>query len=167
MKQKIKKFLSLLLPFILGLLLGVGGMTLWAARSLQFIVETTALSFLAYENKEATDQYLYPSSIDSSIYAMQHLIKFKDDFYRKNINQNKFSKTFLHDLAVAYIRLGNLYEKKGDMEKAAQNFNKGFEIALSQNLFDKWKGTEKEIKTIHDFKKFVTELDNRLQGEEK
>ncbi len=162
MKQKIKKFLSLLLPFILGLIVGVGGMTLWFAKSLQFIVETTALSYSAYENKEATEQYLYPSNIDTSIYAMQHLIKFKEDFYKKNIKQDELSKTFLHDLVVAYVRLGKLYEKKGDKEKALQNFRKGLEIVSNHKLYEKWKGTEKEIRTIDDLKKFVAELDSRL-----
>jgi len=163
MRQKFKKIVALFLLFIIGVLIGAGGATLWSTRSLQFIIETITLSYLAYENEEATEQYLHSPNIDSSIYALQHLIKFEEDFYRGKTDLKKISKPVIHDLAVSYVRLGNLYEKKGDNEKANNSFRKALEIVLREDLFKGWKETEKEIKTIDDLKRYVVELDKRLR----
>ncbi|OGW55566.1 MAG: hypothetical protein A2Y81_05585 [Nitrospirae bacterium RBG_13_43_8] len=162
MRKRIGKMLFLLLPFAVGVIIGAGGIALWSAKSIQFIANTIDLTYLTYEIEEANKQYLYPTNIDTSIYAMQHLITFMEECYVKNIDTNKVSKNYFHDLAVAYVRQGNLYEKKGNKEKALQNFGKGLKIISNQKLYEKWKGTEKEIKTVDDLKKFVAELDNRL-----
>lgn len=147
----------------MGVLIGAGGATLWSARSLQFIIETITLSHLAYENEEAAEQYLYSRDINTSIYALQHLIKVMEDFYGGKSDLKKISRPVFHDLAVSYVRLGNLYEKKKDNEKANNSFKKGLEIILGDDLFKGWRGTEKEIKTTDDLKRYVAELDKRLR----
>lgn len=166
MKQGLRKVLVWLLPFVAGILIGAGSIALWSAKSLQFITETITLGYLAYENEEALNQYLYSPDVNISIYAMQHFIKFREDFYKKNVNQKNISQTFFHDLVISYVRLGNLYEKKGNKEKANQSFKKGLEIVFTQGLYERWKGTEKEIKDVDNLRKFVAELDNRLRKQE-
>ena len=175
MKHTIKRILIFMLIFILGTISGVAG-TAWLGKVSQGIqtgMEFITLSYLSFELDEATNQYLYSTNIDISIYALEHLIKFNEDFYnryiltpetKKNSKVIKFfDRSLPFDSAVAYVRLGNLYEKKGEQEKAAQCFRKGLKIMLTQKLFEGWKGTKKEIKTVEDIRRLVAELDDRLR----
>lgn len=167
-----KKLLIFSLVFILGVTTGIVGIS-WIGKGLQVPMFFTALSYLSFELDEANKQYISSQNIDVGIYALEHLIAFNEDFFKRYIESPRtkkdtevlklFEKNLPFDLVITYVRLGNLYEKKGEKEKADQNFEKGLEIVLTKNLFEKWKGTEKEIKTVNDLRKFVEELDDKLR----
>lgn len=174
-KNIVKKILFFIVAVILGVILGVGG-TIWTAKKIDKEIQSgkdfITMSYLAFEIEEATQQYMFSSDIDTSIYALEHLISFDENFYKKYVmdaSKHKkrsnvprlLEKNFPFDLAVAYVRLGNLLKKKGNTEKAEAAYKKGFEIVNTHKIFDGWKGTEKEIKTIDNLKKFVDELDDR------
>jgi len=175
-KNIAKKVLFFTLPFILGIIVGLGG-SQWTVKGLQFGKDYIKMSYLEFEIDEATKQYLFSSDIDTSIYALEHFISFSEKFYKENVidasGGNKESKVpilleknFPFDLAVAHVRLGNLYEKKGDKKKADENFGRGLAIVNTYKIFDGWKGTGKEIKTTDNLRKFVDELDDRLRKKE-
>lgn len=167
-----KKLLIFALIFILGVITGIVGIS-WIGKGLQAPVFFTALSYLSFELEEANNQYISSQNVDVGIYALEHLITFNEDLFKRYLESPEtqkntkvlklFEKNLPFDLAITYVRLGNLYEKKGDKEKADQSFKKGLEIVITKNLFEKWKGTEKEIKTVEDLKRFVEGLDERLR----
>jgi tetratricopeptide (TPR) repeat protein len=160
-----KKVLRGLLPFlgiILGILLGISGTFLWVGEKMEFVLETATLHQLAFEANEATNQYLRSSDANASIYALEHLIKIYENYFR-NANGETISETTLYDFAVSHVRLGNLYEEMGNTQGATENFERGFEIIKKNGIFEQWNGTDKEIETVSDFKEFVNNLDDKLR----
>jgi hypothetical protein len=108
-----------------------------------------------------------------SIYALEHGIRFNEDFVGRWFNpetgssQRLMEKLKPFDLMVSYVRLGKLYEKKGRDDKARMHYERALELASSQGLFKEWVGTAKAIRTAEDLRKVVDGMDELLRAEQR
>ncbi len=150
--------------FLLGGILG-GLATSWVGERFRGATDLATLAYIAFESEEAMKQYRHPQSEDVAIYALEHLVRFNEAFFQAYLSGaddqkglRLYEKAVPFDAVLMYVRLGSLYERKGMPEKASGAFARAMEIASERKVFDRWRGSEREIRTIDDLRGLVADL---------
>ena len=163
-----RRYVSYGIIFIGGVICGIVAITSLRARP----GELFTMLYLGWESEEATRQYITGANDDVSIYALEHGIRFNEEFVERWLSpgtgssQRLMEKLKPFDLMVSYVRLGVLYEKKGFDDKARIQFERALELASSRALFEERAGTEKAIRTVEDLRTYVGEMVERWRAEQ-
>lgn len=166
-----RRYVSHSIIFIVGVVCGMAATTwFWSGMRPG---EIFTLFYLGFESDEATRQYKAGSNDDVSIYALEHQIRFNEDFVGRWLNpetgssQRLMEKLRPLDLVVSYVRLGKLYQKKGFNDKGRMLYERALDLASSRGLFKEREGTEKAIRTVEDLRDFVDKMDEALMAEQR
>ncbi len=161
-KMILKKILYYGLAFLLGALVAAFMLFSQMGTSMKNQMQIMKDFSLAYEVGEASRTYLGDNIDGVKIYSLNHAINYLEKACREN-KEAACEQAAYYDLAILYVRLGQMYDKAGKKEIATQNFNKGFALVGEKRIFDKRKGTKDEIKTPVDLRAYVDENDKKLR----
>ncbi len=145
-----------LLGIVLGGIAGIAGTTYWHEHTWKELQPYTyglgILQHLAFEGEEALEPYL-DGNLEGAIYAMQHYTKilqfYRDQQFYQQMNLQLANKeTLTSDLILTQLRLGNLYEKRGDHEQAKQSYQRALHLAKElgkEKTIEEWRAIVERI----------------------
>jgi len=146
--------------FFLGLYLGASVLGEYNTRnSVDIVVKTILDESLKLESDSAMSAYIHLSE-DAGLQALSH---FNDyiDIYVKYIESTSFKTSkniFSKDKALTNIRMGFLYEKKGDIVRAQEYIEKGWELYGADDRVD---SKEKLLDLVRKLDLKYIELQNK------
>jgi len=137
--------------FTVGLAVGIGGTVWFMQWGLKTAKEFAVLHHITSEYEDAMQQYMF-SNPSAGMYALDHYIR-TVEFYKEQ-KLESLNKALSFDLAIAYARLGNLAEKAGQRETAAQAFSKAL-------MF--FQQTDQKITSVVELKRTIQHFDESYQ----
>jgi len=130
--------------------------------NLQNEVQMMNLVHITYEIEDANKYYFGNHSPLAKVQSLEHVVKYLEHVCSADA-EAKCENAVYYDMTTFYVRLGMLYEMSGKLEMASPSFAKAFQLANEKGLFEKWRATEKEVKTVEDLKRYVKGKDKKLQ----
>jgi len=161
----IKKIIRILLLLSFGIIIGAVVSFFWSFSVYKMAREYSLLSYIAFEEEDMNNHYFsMTKNSDIRIDSLKHLIKFYESLYERDVIEKNIVKNFHSGRATAYARLGLLYEEKGEIKLANNNFNNALRIIQDHQVYEGWIGTEKEINNVIKLKEFILEADKRMMS---